>query len=181
MKRFSSGLWIWSCGSRVLKHENTKKKEFTARFARDAEFAEKDFPENIGGSLKGPSQGEGPRCSASRPMWRVLGEKMSSLIFSPKTAPHKALKRSLRVLVFNSTDLMKLEVSEPSVWSVREGTIRVIRLPREICQRRPFHWGVFAQQNPCRKISRGIPAFRAGGNGLSSDLYYLCQSVWVCG
>jgi hypothetical protein len=29
-------------------------------------------------------------------MWRVLGDKISSLIFFPKTAPHKALTRSFR-------------------------------------------------------------------------------------
>jgi len=39
--------------------------------ARGAENAEKNFPEDTVGSLKGPSQGEGPRCKASRPMWRV--------------------------------------------------------------------------------------------------------------
>jgi hypothetical protein len=101
--------------------ENAKKKEFTTRspstwlrFARGAEDTERDFPEDIAGSLKGPSQSEGSRCSASRPMWRVLGDKISSLIFFPKTSPHKALTRSIRLPLSNSTHLIKLEVTEPS-------------------------------------------------------------------
>jgi hypothetical protein len=37
MKRFSSGSWISSRQGKVLNHENTKNKEFTARSLRSLE------------------------------------------------------------------------------------------------------------------------------------------------
>jgi hypothetical protein len=93
------------------------------RVARGAEDTEKDFLEHIAGSLKGPSPSERSRCKASRPMWRVLGIKISSLIFFPKTAPHRTLTRSLSLSAC------------PAIALATAGAIRVFRKAKPVSKR----------------------------------------------